>query len=75
MCQVSEVYVGWVEIPHSLMWPFVVPVIYEFSVGWVDLAFNGVAFVECLDLADCERPGHACEDVLDAVSSAELREF
>jgi len=31
--------------------------------------------VECLDLADCGWSPHACDDMLDAVSSAELREL
>ena len=30
--------------------------------------------MECFDLADRGWPPHACDDMLDAVSSAELRE-
>jgi len=53
----------------------VVPVVHEFFVGWVDPGFIGVGFVESFDLADCRRPPHACDDMLDTVSSAELREL
>ena len=43
--------------------------------GWVDAGFVDVCFMECFDLADCGWSPHACDDMLDAVSSAELREL
>jgi len=57
------------------MWPLVVPVVHEFSVGWVDPGFNGVGFVECLDLAYCAWSPYAGDYMLDAVSAAEPREL
>ena len=56
------------------MWTLVVPVVHEFSVGWVDPSFVGVGFVERFDLSDGGWPPHACDDMLDVVSTAELRE-
>jgi hypothetical protein len=75
MCQVSEVYVRWVQIAYSLVWTLVVPVIHEFPVGRIHAGFAEVRLMERLDLADRRRPPYACDDMFDAVSSAELREF
>jgi len=38
-------------------------------------ALVDVRLMERLDLADRGRPTHACDDMLDAVSAAELREL
>ena len=57
------------------MWTLVVPVVHERLMGWVDPGFAGVGLMECLDLAYSGWPPHACDDMLDAVSSAELREL
>ena len=57
------------------MWTLIVPVVHEFSVGWVVPSFVRVGFVEGFDLTDRAWSSYACDDVLDAFSTAILREF
>ena len=42
--------------------------------GWVDPGFVDVRFMEGFDLADRRRSPYACDDMLDAVSTAILCE-
>ena len=70
-----EVYVCWIEIAYSLMWTFIVPVVHECLMGWVDPSFVDVRFMESFDLADRAWSPYACNDMLDAVSTAILREL
>ena len=51
----------------------IVPVVHEFFMSWIDWGFDGVG-LEGLDLTDRGWPPDACDDMLDAVSTAELRE-
>ena len=43
--------------------------------GWVDPSFVDVRFMESFDLADRAWSPYACDDMLDAVSTAILREL
>jgi len=57
------------------MWSLVVPVFDERLMGWVDPGFVDVRLMERLNLTDCGWSPHACDYVLNSVSSAELREL
>ena len=57
------------------MWAFVVPVVDEFVVGGVDWGFVDVRFVESFNLSDRGWSAYACDDMFDAISSAELSEL
>ena len=57
------------------MWTLVVPVADEFSVGWIDPSFANVRLMEGFDLADRGWPSHARNDMLNPISTAELREL
>ena len=57
------------------MWAFVVPVVHKCSMGWVEPCLGDVRLMECFDLTDRGWSSYACHDVLDIVSTAELREL
>ena len=57
------------------MWTFIVPVVHECLMGWVDPGFVDVRFMEGFDLADRAWSPYACDDMLYAVSTAILREL
>jgi len=70
-----EVYVCRIQITNSLMRSFIVPVMDESLMAGKHPALVDVRLMEGLDLADCRRPTHACDDMLNPVSAAELREL
>ena len=57
------------------MWTLIVPVTHKTIVARKHPRLTDVRFMESLYLADCRRPPHARDDMLDAVSTAELREL
>lgn len=54
---------------------FIVPVTHKTGVGGKHPRLTDVRLVESLDLADCRRPTHTRDDMLNPVSTAELREL
>ena len=56
------------------MGSLVVPVVYELFVGWEHPSFEFVGFVESFYLTDRGWSPYTCDDMLDAVSTAELCE-
>ena len=70
-----EVYACRIEMTDSLMRPLIVPVMNETSMAGKHPRLADVRLMERLNLTDRRRPPHACDDMLDAVSSAELREL
>lgn len=70
-----EVYVCRIQIVYSLMWTFLVRVLHECSIGWVDTGFVYVRLMERLNITCRGWSPHARDDMLDALSTAELCEF
>ncbi len=57
------------------MWAFAVPVMDELLMSWKHPRLANVRLMERLNLSDRRRPPHACHDMLNPVSTAELREL
>jgi hypothetical protein len=72
---VMEVYVSGIEITDSLMRPLIVPVMNETSMAGKHPRLADVRLMERLNLTDRRWPPHACDDMLNPVSTAELREL
>ena len=56
------------------MWPLIIPIIHEALVSGKHPRLADVRLMERLNLADRRRPPHTRNDMLDALSTAELRE-
>jgi len=70
-----EVYVSRIEITNSLVRTLIVPIVNEFSMSWKHPRFTDVRLMERLTLTDRRRPTHTRDNMLNPVSTAELREL
>ena len=70
-----EVYVSQIEITDPLMRSIIVQIIHEVIVGGKYPRLADVRLVERFNLTDRRWPPHTRDDMLNPVSTAELREL
>src|SRR3972149_2361127 len=70
-----EEYVCRIQITDSLMRTLIVPVTNELSMSWKHPRLADVRLMEGLNLTDRRRPPHARDDMLNPISTAELRKL